>query len=286
MPRQRRSALFTFTTIFMAAFVVTCSAEVWSDQVGLQLESLKSKMTRDLPSTLGQVHDYGFKYVELVGDYNMTADALKTELQSHQLTAVSAHFPYAKFRDDPEGVASEAEKLGLKFVGCPSLPQKENLDLAGCEAAIAVFNRAGEILAAHNIQFFYHPPGYEFKPHGDGTFFDLLAGKTNPKFVHFQMDVFWIVHAGQDPLQLFEKYGRRWVSMHLKDMEKGAKTGLFNSHADKSAFVPIGQGQIDIAAVVRAAQKLGIKWFFIEDESTSPETSILQSIGYLQKLQW
>jgi sugar phosphate isomerase/epimerase len=270
----------------LPGFALTSSAEVWNDQVGLQLQSLSTKMTRDRTGALNQTHDFGFKYVELVGDYEMSPEALKTELLNHQLTAISAHFPYARFRDDPEGVANEAAKLGLKFVGCPSMPQKEKLDLAGCQAAIAVFNRAGEIAAKHDIQFFYHPHGYEFKPYGDGTFFDLLASKTDPKFVHFQMDVFWIVHAGQDPLKLFEKYGPRWIAMHLKDMKKGARTGLFNGHAEKAAFVPVGQGQIDIAAVVQAAHKVGIKWFFIEDESAAPEAGIPQSVEYLQKMKW
>jgi sugar phosphate isomerase/epimerase len=279
-------SFFRIFCFLLAGVALTSSAAVWNDQVGLQLESLSSKMTRDMTGALNATHDFGFKYVELVGDYGMSAEALKTELLNHQLTAISAHFPYARFRDDPEGVANEAAKLGLKFVGCPSMPQKEKLDLAGCQAAIAVFNRAGEISAKQGIQFFYHPHGYEFKPYGDGTFFDLLAGKTDPKFVHFQMDVFWIVHAGQDPLKLFEKYGHRWIAMHLKDMKNGARTGLFNGHAEKSAFVPVGQGQIDIPAVVQAAHKVGIKWFFIEDESAAPEAGIPQSVAYLQKMKW
>jgi sugar phosphate isomerase/epimerase len=277
---------FKLLILLVMGLALPVLAEDWNDQAGLQLESLKSKTGHDLSGALKETHDFGFKYVELVGDYNMSADALKTKLQEHQLTAISAHFPYARFRDDPEGVANEASQLGLKFVGCPSLPQKEKLDLAGCQAVIAVFNRAGEILTKHNIQFFYHPHGYEFKPYADGTFFDLMVSQTNPKFVHYQMDVFWIVHAGQDPLKLFKKYGDRWVSMHLKGMKQDARTGFFDSHVDRSAFVPVSEGQIDIAAVIQAAHAVGIKWFFIEDESATPDTGIPKSVQYLQKLSW
>jgi len=276
----------SWLTVLAAGLACTSLAGDWNDQVGLQLESLKSKMPGNLPGALAETHDLGFKYVELVGDYGRSPAALLTELQSRQLTAISAHFPYARFRDDPEGVAKEAAALGLKFVGCPALPQKDKLDLAGCQAAIKVFNRAGEILAKHDIQFFYHPHGYEFKPHGDGTFFDLLAAGTNPKFVHFEMDVFWVVHAGQDPLKLFNQYGSRWVAMHLKDMQMGAPTGRFDSRADKSWFVPCGQGQIDLGTVVQAAHQAGVKWFFIEDESAAPDTGVPQSIHFLQKLKW
>lgn len=278
--------LLPFITVGLFAGTLAVSAADWNDQVGLQLESVNAEMSKNPDHTLGKVHDFGFKYVELVGDYGMTPDRLKAELAAHDLTAVSAHFPYARFRDDPEGVAHEAEQLGLKFVGCPSLPQKDKLDLAGCEAAIQVFNHAGEILARHHIQFFYHPHGYEFKPYADGTFFDLLAAKTDPNYVHFQMDVFWIVHAGQDPLKLFQKYGHRWIAMHLKDMKKGTPTGFLNSHSPVSTFVPIGQGQIDIRAVVQAAHGVGIKWFFIEDESAHPEAGIVQSIPYIKTLEW
>lgn len=273
-------------SVLVIAATLNSRAGDSSSQVGLQLDSVGPSLAKDMPGTLKRVHQYGFKYVELVGDYGRSTDNLKSELQNQQLTAISAHFPYARFRDDPEGVAHEAERLGLKFAGCPSVPQKEGLDLAGCQAAIEVFNKAGEALAKHDIQFFYHPHGYEFKTCGDGTFFDLMAAKTNPKYVHFQMDVFWIVHAGQDPLKLFDKYGNRWISMHLKDMRKGAPTGLLDSHAPKPDFVPIGEGQIDMPAVIRAAHAVGIQWFFIEDESAHPEASVQQSVKYLGTLNW
>lgn len=283
--RQAFLRMFVMTFALLAG-AVTAPADVWTNQVGLQLESVSQSIGKDMTGTLARVHNFGFKYVELVGDYGRSSDNLKAELANQQLTAISAHFPYARFRDDPEGVASEASSLGLKMAGCPSVPQREALDLAGCQAAIDVFNKAGQVLAKHNIQFFYHPHGYEFKPYGDGTLFDLLVTKTDPQCVYFEMDVFWIVHAGQDPLKLFDKYGNRWIAMHLKDMKKGTPTGFFDSHAAKATFVPMGTGQIDFPAIIRAAHNVGVKWFFIEDESAHPEASVQQSIPYLGTLDW
>jgi sugar phosphate isomerase/epimerase len=264
----------------------TCRSESFSGQTGLQLESVSGALKQNMSATLERVHNFGFKYVELVGDYNLSPDALKAELHAHGLTAVSAHFPYAKFRDDPEGVAREAAALGLSYAGCPSLPQRDALDEKGCRDAIAVFNRAGEAMSKQGVKFFYHPHGYEFKPHGDGTYFDLIMSETKPEFVHFQMDVFWIVHAGQDPVKLFQKFGDRWISMHLKDMKAGTVTGGFNGHAEKAAFVPLGRGQIDMPAVLREANKLGIQWYFIEDESAHPEAQIPISLIYLRDVKW
>lgn len=267
------------------AFAFSTAAE-FPDPVGLQLESFSGPMHGQRAATLEKVHKLGFKYVELVGDYGQKPNDLAQELSAHGLKATSAHFPYARFRDDANGVAAEAAALHLIMAGCPSLPQRDAIDEKGILAAAAMFNRAGEAMAARGLEFFYHPHGYEFKPHGEGTLFDLLMAKTDPKFVHFQMDVYWIVHAGQDPVRLLHRYHDRWVSMHLKDMRKGAPTGIFNGNINRPDFVPLGRGQIDIKEVMRAAHEIGVRSYFIEDESASPATGIPQSLQFLRATMW
>jgi sugar phosphate isomerase/epimerase len=275
--------------VILSAMAVACgraAAAEFPEPIGLQLESFSGQMHQNRNDTLEKVHKLGFKCVELVGDYDQPPDKLTAELRAHGLTATSAHFPYARFRDDPKGVATEAAALGLTCCGCPSLPQRDELDEQGVLKAAAMFNKAGEALAARGIKFFYHPHGYEFKPHEQGTLFDLLMEKTDPRFVSFQMDVYWIVHAGKDPVKLLQRYPTRWVSMHLKDMKKGAPTGLFNGQVNRPDFVPLGRGQIDIEGVMRTAREIGVKSYFIEDESASPDTGIPQSLKFLHAVTW
>ena len=78
----------------------------------------------------------------------------------------------------PKSVAREAATLGMKYAGCAWIPHTGDFDEKTCRAAIAVFNHAGEVLAAHGIKFFYHTHGYEFQPFGEGTLFDLLVTGT------------------------------------------------------------------------------------------------------------
>ncbi len=148
-----------------------------------------------------------------------------------------------------------------------------------------MFNRAGEALAKHGLKFFYHTHGYEFLPYGNGTLFDLLMAETKPEYVRFQMDVFWVVHPGQDPVKLFEKYGSRFELMHLKDMKKGTPSG-FNGLTDVTNDVPLGTGMIDLPAVLRAAKKVGVKWYFVEDESPTVVEQIPQSLRYLEQVKF
>ena len=168
----------------------------------------------------------------------------------------------------------------------PGFRTTGRFDEKACRETIAVFNHAGEALAKQGLKFFYHVHGYEFQPHGDGTLLDLMMTETNPKFVHYEMDIFWIVFPGQDPVKLLEKYGKRWELMHLKDMKKGTPTGSLSGGTDVTNDVALGAGQIDMPAVLRAAKKAGIKWYFIEDESPTSEKQIPQSLRYLEQVKW
>jgi len=277
-------ALISSANPFTTAPQKTDMGQNFKERIGLQLYSLRDQFARDVPKTLDQVRDFGIKYVETAGTYGLTPEKFRAELDSRGLKAVAGHFSYERCRDDIEGVAREAKILGLQYAGCAWIPHKDPFDEKTCREAIAVFNRAGEALAKHGLKFFYHTHGYEFLPYGNGTLFDLMMTETKPEFVHFEMDVFWVVHPGHDPVKLLEKYGSRFELMHVKDMKRGTPTGLFTGHADVSTNVALGAGVIDWTAVFRAARKAGVKWYFIEDESPASVQQIPQSLSYLQKL--
>src|ERR1051325_1040622 len=254
--------------------------------IGLQLYSLREQFKKSVPGTLDEVKSFGIKYVELAGTYGLTPEKLKSELGQRGIEAISSHFPYEKYRDDAESVAKEAEALGLKYAGCAWIPHGGDFNEKPCREAAAVFNHAGEVLAKHGIKFFYHTHGYEFQPYEQGTLFDLLMAETNPKHVSYEMDIFWIVHPGQDPVKLLQKYGKRWELMHLKDMKKGTPTGLFTGHTDVTNDAALGTGQMDIPAILKAAKKAGVKWYILEDESPSSEQQIPQSLHYLEQVKF
>ncbi len=257
---------------------------VFNTVAGLQLYSVREQMAKDMPGTLAEVHAWGIKYVELAGTYGLSPQEFKAQLAEHDLDAVSGHFSFKEWSEDPESALFQARDLGLVDVGCAWIDHEGAFDEAACRHAIEVFNRVGEVAALHHMTFFYHTHGYEFQPYGDGTLFDLLMRETNPANVKFEMDVFWVVHAGQDPVKLLKKYPGRWKLMHLKDMRKGTPTGLLTGESDVTNCVPLGTGMIDWPPILRAAQKAGVQWYFIEDESPLSEDQIPQSLVYLRDL--
>lgn len=253
--------------------------------IGLQLYSLRDLFAKDVPASLDQARSFGFEYVELAGTYNLAPEQFKAQLAAKGLKPISGLFPFEKYRDNVEAVATEAKALGLQYVGCAWIPHQTFDEKAAREAA-AVFNRAGEALAKHGLKFFYHTHGYEFQPHGNGTLFDLMMAETKPELVKYEMDVFWVVHPGQDPVKLLEKYGNRFALMHVKDMKKGTQTGIFTGQSDVKNDVTIGTGMMDWPAILKAAQKAGVKYYFIEDESPTAVQQIPLSLRYLERVKF
>jgi sugar phosphate isomerase/epimerase len=185
---------------------------------------------------------------------------------------------------DPQAVADHAKILGAKYVMVAWIPHKTgSFNFENAKKAVEDFNTAGKVLKENGITLCYHAHGYEFWPHEKGTLLDYIITSTNPEYVSFEMDVMWIQFGGGDPVKLLKKYGDRWKLMHLKDMKKGIKkdlTGLTSPEHD----VPLGTGELDIPGIVRAAKKIGIKHYFIEDESSNIKVSVPQSIAYLKGL--
>jgi len=284
-PSLHRSTRFLIP-LFLALGILPLMAAKFKGPIGLQLYSLRADFAKDVPGTLDKVRAFGIKYVELAGTYSLSAEQFKKELSARKLVPISGHFPYDRYRDDPEGVARDAKALGLKYAGCAWITHEGDFDEKQCRAAAAVFNKAGEVLAKNGIHFFYHTHGYEFQPHAGGTLFDLLVKETNPKYVNFEMDVFWIVHPGQDPVQLLQKYSKRWVLMHVKDMKKGTPTGLLTGHTDVNNDVALGTGTMNWPPILAAAAKAGIKYYFIEDESSSSAQHIPESLRFLDQVKW
>jgi len=292
---MKRTCLLTLS-LFLA-FSATTSAAADEEKpagiganfkgpIGLQLYSLRAEFIRyGVPETLKKVRDMGIRTVETAGTYNLPVATFRALLDEHGLSALSGHFSYNDLRDNLDKVIIEANALGLRYVGLAWIPHKDDFDEQECRAAIKVFNHAAARLKREGFVFFYHPHGYEWAKHGDGTLFDLLATETTDD-VKFEMDVYWAHHAGENPVKLMKKHWGRWDLMHLKDMKKGVETGITTGKSDVKFNVALGTGQIDWPAVLKMARKTKMELYLIEDESPRAEKQIPQSLRYLEGVAW
>jgi sugar phosphate isomerase/epimerase len=271
----------------VAAFVLaTASAfAAETNTLGLQLWSLRAQLTASLPAGMADVKGLGFTEVESAGTYNHSAKELRDLADANGLKIVGAHIPYERLQADLPGAIAEAKTLGAKYVIVAWVPHKTAFDVDQARAAVANFNAWGAAFKAEGLGFGFHTHGYEFRPLADGTSaFDVMMNETKPDLVFCEMDVFWVVNAGLDPVKLLQKYPGRFKAFHIKDMRKGAPTGLYEGHAPASDNVVVGAGNMDWPAIVAQGRKSGVEYYFIEDETSDPMGNIPPSITYLSAL--
>ncbi|HVY71306.1 MAG TPA: sugar phosphate isomerase/epimerase, partial [Verrucomicrobiae bacterium] len=253
--------------------------------LGLQLYSLRHHFQKNIPFSLDHVRDLGFVEIE-GGSFNYPPEVFLNMLAARGLKLVSTGGDYARLRDDPDSVIARAKALGVEYVSCSWIPHaKGQFNEKNARDAAAVFNQAGEKLRAAGLRLAYHPHGYEFQPWQNGTLFDLMASQTKPENLSFELDVFWAVHGGADPVKLMERYGSRFQLMHVKDLRKGAQGNLTGGAPDSDS-VAVGEGQVDWPAVLRTAEKVGVKHYFIEDEAVEAIDQIPRTLRYLEKISW
>ncbi len=274
-----------FKNLIVAAVTLFASLQFLAAQeIGLQLYSLRNQFKTDVPGTLAKVKSFGIKEIEGGGTYGLSMEEYKKLLAQNGLKMVSVGAGFEKLRDDPQAVVAEAKAFGAKYVMCSWIPHDgDEFTIDDMNKAKDVFTKAGKLLHDNGIQLCYHIHGYEFRPHESGDLFDYLVKATDPRYVNFEMDVFWVKHPGQDPVALLNKYPNRFLLMHLKDRRQGTENSQ-TGQADDETNVVLGTGDVGIAAVMKAAKKAGVKHYFIEDESLHAEVQIPQSLRYLKSL--
>jgi sugar phosphate isomerase/epimerase len=278
----RRAGLLAGTAAGLFASFAPLAAN--AEELGLQLYSLRKQLAEDLPAALASVSEWGIDYVEGGGAlYGFTVDAFRNELRKNGLTLVSVDTSFEELRDNPIAAVYKARYYGSEFATFYWIPHdgNEGFTTGDARKAVDVMNEAGKLLEENGVTLQYHVHGYEFQPHGDGTLFDLMAEEVTD--AKFQMDVYWVRQGGADPVALLKKYPGLFTSLHLKDREPGTPDSS-DGEADVETNVVLGQGDVDIAGVVKEARRQGIRYFFLEDESSRVLEQVPKSLRYLESV--
>lgn len=250
---------------------------------GMVSYTYREEFKRDVPGTLDKIKALGITDMEFSNLFGQTAAELRRWLDERGMVCSSFGVSYDDLLNKTDEVAKNAAVLGAKFVRVAWLPDRQPFTLELAERTAAEFNRIGKQLHEQGLTFCYHNHGYEFVPHGDGTLFDVLMAETNPQNVSFELDILWAHLPGANPAQLLEKYGSRFKLMHLKDLRRGVK-GDFSGKTAIENDVALGTGQLDLPAILKAAQRAGVQHYYIEDESPNTATQVPQTLVYLKNL--
>jgi sugar phosphate isomerase/epimerase len=280
-----------FIALVLLIAILLCNENIFAQKnkplytapFGVQAFTFRRSFPIDAAKTLDTIKMMGFTEMES-GSHGMPPAAFKKLCSERGISIPSTGISYEQLIKSPDSIAHNAKALGAKYVMCAWIPHRDGVfTLENAKNAVDVFNKAGKVLKDSGLTLCYHAHGYEFQPYENGTLLDYLFKKTNPQFVSFEMDIFWIQFGGGNPVALLKKYGNRWKLMHLKDMRKGTVKDLTGGTSVEND-VSLGTGEIDIPGILKEAKKIGIKHYFIEDESNYVNEHVPQSIAYLKSL--
>lgn len=260
------------------------SKPLFPQHPGVVSFTYRDYFAKDVSGTIDMIDANGFTDIEFSNLFGKTAPQLRALIDAKGIKCSSFGVGYDDFVNKIDTVAKNAKILGAQYVRISSLPHKGAFTLDDAQKAVTLFNEKGKYLKEkYNLTFIYHNHGFEFEPHKNGTLYDYIVQNTNPKYVSFELDILWAFFPGQDPAKLIEQYGNRYKALHLKDIRKGIP-GNMSGGTDGNNEVALGNGAIDIIAVMKAAKKAHIQHYYIEDESNKIIVQVPQSIAYLQSL--
>lgn len=254
--------------------------------VGIQLYSLRELLPKDVKGVIKKVAETGYKEVETygytaeAGYWGLDAKAFKALLDDNGLKAPSGHFgldEYIKTGDLEivKPLIAGAAALNMEYFTCPYLSEELRTSLEDYKKVAARLNEAAKLCKESGLQMAYHNHDFEFVKYGDTTGYDILLAETDKSMIQFEMDLYWVVRSGNDPVALFEKHPGRFVMWHVKDMDK----------TNNTINTEVGNGKIDFKSIHKHAAQAGLKHLIVEQENFSidPFESIKKSFDYVNR---
>ncbi|WGK64489.1 sugar phosphate isomerase/epimerase family protein [Croceiramulus getboli] len=260
---------FILVTLFTTT-LFSCDSQEPLPEPGLALYTLRDAMGENPKATLEQVAAIGYVNLENAGYnegtfYGMSPKDFKAFVQEQGLIPKSSHNSTVTL-ENADAIMSDVQAAGFEYFVVPIPPMgmftydvaTASMGMKGnLEDFADILNTLGKKAAEHGLQLLYHNHDFEFKENADGVIpIDYLLKNTNPEYVNFQMDLYWVTKAKADPIAYFKEYPGRWKSWHVKDMD------------DQGRFAPVGQGSIDFARILEHREQAGMDYYLVEQDQT------------------
>ncbi len=281
--RVHAAVLSTVVALVAVLLVSAQPGATTMPPVALQLHSLLDRMHADPDATLKQVADWGFQEVEDSVFRKLSPVEFKALLEKHGLTSSIQHYWPQDFDHKMDQIIDECRTLGVKYVMTPVLPQEVPLTRDQIPGIARKFNAWGARLKEAGFKFAYHTHGQEFIADDQGVLFEAIVEQTDPELVGFELDIYWALWGGGDPVDIMKRHGDRVYALHLKDMRKGVAVGNpLGEPPAGDAVVVLGTGQMDLPAILAEAERHQVPHLIIEDESPDAFQQIPLSLKFLQ----
>jgi sugar phosphate isomerase/epimerase len=225
-----------------------------------QLYSARNE--KSLDEVLKTLKQLGYSQVEGWGGQFADPAALAASLKAAGLTMPTAHMGFAQL-EDTAAALKIVDAVGIQTVYCPAPPSADYREGKGDWNKFA--DQLGKIAGAFKAAgkgFGYHNHHWEFTKTGGKTPIEIILGASPD--TQWEMDLAWVVKAGEDPVAWMDKLGSRITAVHVKDIAPAGQA------LDEDGWADVGQGTLDWKSLLQTIkQKTKAKYFVAEHDKPS-----------------
>ncbi|MEQ7800704.1 sugar phosphate isomerase/epimerase [Pedobacter sp. ASV1-7] len=281
----KHAGLAAAGAFFLPSFA--CTAATAKRNIGLQLYTLREQIPHDVKGVIEKIANAGYKEVETysyskeAGYWGLDAKSFKNLLKANGLTSPSGHFVIDNFitsgdKELLKPLIEGAAAVDNHYFTVAWMSEPIRKTLEDYKKITARLNEAAELVKQSGMKLAYHNHDFELHKHEGGvTGYEIMLNGTDKNLINFEMDLYWIVRSGNDPIAFFNKYPGRFVMWHVKDMDK----------TNNALNTEVGTGTIDFKSIYAHAKQSGLEHLIVEQENfkKDPFISIKESFDYVNR---
>lgn len=258
----------------------------YKKQIGLQLYTVRNEVFKDLENSIAKIAETGYTELELFGYNNRkffgkSVAEMAALLKRHNLKSPSGHYGLADMMhgenynwDSWKYLIEDSKTLGHTYIVIPYMDDKHRTE-SDYKRLAERLNTGGEMARKAGMCAGYHNHDFEFNPIGSTNGYEILLNNTEKKNVHFEMDIYWVKYAEQDPIAWMKRYPGRFTMWHVKDLDP----------TPQKHTTIVGQGIIDFKSIYEQRKLSGLRYLYVEQEQYDKPVfeCIKESYDYIKK---
>ena len=248
-------------------------------KIAAQVYSVRELAQADFRKTMEGLREIGYEGVELAGLYGLTPTEVRDTLKETGLEAVSAHVGIDLFLEDLEGTVQDYRTIGCSYIGIPALKTDRHFGGEKFQETCAFIRKLSTCCAENGMVLLYHNHSFEFEKTPAGTYLlDEFYQALDADTIQTELDTCWVANGGESPVAYLEKDRGRCPLVHMKDSRRSG---------DSVELMALGEGELDVAAIARAAVACGAKWLVVEQDHHpfgEPMENMRTSFSYLKSI--
>lgn len=237
-------------------------------KIGLQMYTMRehTKNLEDYKKTIKRVSEIGYKVLQMSKPDFMTVEDNIKLLKQYGLSADSVLRGSMEVIKEADSAAKEAELYGCDVLRTTAIPQElRDMGKDGYKKFAEIMNESGKACKKVGLRYMYHFHAFEWINFGDERGIDILLNETDPEYVYFYPDVFWLANAGTEPSVSLKMFKDRAFTIHVKDYAIRRLEGKIEDVP--FFFAPVGTGNLNWEGILKTANEIGIESFVVEQDN-------------------